>query len=407
MDSEYDEEDQAFQTEVRAFLRASAQLRPPGKRRIEVASRGDVAAAKAWQRRKADARLAGIALPTRFGGRGGSIRQQMIYDQEELHYDVPSDFLFMIGLGHCAPTLIRESEALAAAYLPAMIRGEEIWCQLFSEPGAGSDLAGVRVRAERDGDMWRINGQKIWTSGAHVSDRGLLLARTDPNLPRHRGLGFFVVDMHAPGVEVRPIKQMSGEWGFNEVFFDDVLIADDQRVGAPTDGWRLAVAMLADERLTVGRVLTPDVLPLLRLADRCRIGDKPAIEHAAVREKIARWYVEQRGVSHTISRIMTALTNADDDVPEGAIIKLVDSVRDMEMSDFALDLLAETGGDGFASDDMTSAIAEYLAAPAARIAGGTEEILLNVIGERVLGLPPEPRPDRNAPFAEGGRQSRS
>ena len=240
-------EEAAFRAEVRAFLSANATLKRPD----EPAQRSRynegpeaLARGKAWQAKKADAGFAGITWDPQWGGRGGTPIQQVIYGQEEGRYNVPRGY-FEIGLGMCIPTLMHygKPEQLRRYVRPAL-RGEEIWCQLFSEPAGGSDVAGLRTRAERDGDDWIINGQKIWTSGAHYCDYGIVLTRTDPNVPKHAGLTMFFIDMKSPGIEVRRIKQISGSSNFNEVFFTDVRVPDAQRLGAVGAGWRVSITTL-------------------------------------------------------------------------------------------------------------------------------------------------------------------
>ncbi|MBV8593854.1 MAG: acyl-CoA dehydrogenase family protein, partial [Caulobacteraceae bacterium] len=251
MDFNDSPEEGAYRAKARAWLQANA---PKGARAATgaIADPDDMAAAKAWQRRKAEAGYACITWPKEWGGGGGAAWESMIFGQEEARVETPGN-PFQIGLGMCVPTIMTAgNEADKARFVGPAARGEEIWCQLFSEPAGGSDVAAARTRAVRDGDDWVINGQKVWTSGAHYSDYGLLLARTDPDVPKHKGLTMFWIDMRAPGVEVRPIHQMSGASNFNEVYFTDLRIKDSQRVGEVGDGWKVAVITLMNERLSVG-----------------------------------------------------------------------------------------------------------------------------------------------------------
>ena len=245
MDFEDTPEEARFRAEVRKWLDANAPKKSAGDGG-ELAERSDkafLAACRAWQAKKADAGYARITWPKEVGGYGGTPIQQVIFSQEEGKTPSTEGLYgpFAIGLGMCIPTLMTygAKEAIGRYVKPAL-HGEEIWCQLFSEPAGGSDVAGLRTRAEKDGDGWVINGQKIWTTGAQISDYGILLTRTDPNVPKHKGLTMFAIDMHDPAVEVRPIKQASGASGFNEVFFTDVRVPQSGRVGAEGEGWAVA-----------------------------------------------------------------------------------------------------------------------------------------------------------------------
>jgi alkylation response protein AidB-like acyl-CoA dehydrogenase len=286
-------------------------------------------------------------------------------------------------------------------YLPPLASGEKIWCQLFSEPAGGSDVAGLRTRAEKKGDEWIVNGQKIWTSGAHYSDYGILLTRTDPTVPKHKGLTMFFLDMKSPGVEVRPIKQASGASGFNEIFFTDVKIADSQRVGEVGQGWQVALTTLMHERLAVGGGQGGgiDVAQLLGLARTLELEDGPAIKNAAVREKIADWYVRSAGLKYTTLRTMTALSRGQQPGPEASIAKIVVASKLQDLCGFAMELEGEAGA-AMGEDAPLHGLFQmgWLSAPGLRIAGGTDEILRNIIAERVLGLPQDVRVDKDVPF---------
>ncbi|MDX1385124.1 MAG: acyl-CoA dehydrogenase family protein, partial [Thermoanaerobaculia bacterium] len=255
MDFHDSPEQAAFRSEVRTWLDANApKLEGAGASMFTARAREDdyVAEAKAWQAKKAGAGFAVIHWPEQFGGRGGSPIETIIYREEEAAYDVPRG-VFDIGLGMCGPVLMAYADdETKARYLPRMARGEDVWCQLFSEPVAGSDLAGLRTRAERDGDDWIVNGQKVWTSGAHYSKYGILVTRHDPSVPKHKGLTFFWLDMESEGVEVKPIRQISGGSNFNEVFFTNVRIPDSQRLGEVGEGWQVSLTTLMNERLAVG-----------------------------------------------------------------------------------------------------------------------------------------------------------
>ncbi len=396
MDFEDTPEERAYRERVQAFLGKHAKLLVEGKARDSVLH-ADLAETRRWQTQKAEAGFAGILLPKEYGGGGGTIAEQLIFDQEEARYDVPSGIHFMIGLGICSPALrIFGSAEQKQRYLPPLIRGQEIWCQLFSEPSNGSDLAAARTKAVRVEGGWRVSGQKIWTSYAHLSQFGLLLARTDPTVPKHAGLSTFVLDMSAPGVTARPIRQITGAASFNEVFFDDVYVPDDALIGPLNSGWKVALTMLMNERLSVGRMFFPDVMPLIQLARTCELDGAPAITNPAVREKLAYFYCDQMAIEHTMERVMTAVSKGREPGPEASIIKIVDANREFEMGSLALDLNAADGG--VDTELGGKLIFDLLEAPGTRIGGGTEEILLNLIGERLLGLPGDVRIDRDVPF---------
>jgi alkylation response protein AidB-like acyl-CoA dehydrogenase len=392
----------AFRAEARAFLNANAE-RKAGARPVLRQSGVDAEAVrrcKAWQVKKADAGFAGLTWPKRFGGREASPILQVIYNQEEDDFVVPRG-LFEIGLGMCMPTMMAyaKPEQLDRYVKPAL-RGEEVWCQLFSEPAGGSDLAALRTRAERDGDDWVINGQKIWTSGAHLSDFGIIVLRTDPNVPKHEGLTFFFLDMKSPGIEIRPIHQMSGARHFNEVFFTDVRVPDSQRLGGVGQGWKVSLTTLMNERLAVGDVQRPEVDDLLELSRKVRIDGKPAIQNGAVREKIAEWHARSQGLKFTRFRTITALSKGETPGPENSIHKLVNASKLQDIASYGLDLMG--AGGLVIDDDLTEAYAMFqsalLSSPSSRIAGGSDEILRNIIAERVLGLPSDIRVDKNKPF---------
>jgi alkylation response protein AidB-like acyl-CoA dehydrogenase len=358
--------------------------------------------AKDFQRRKAEAGLAAITWPREYGGRAGSPIEQVIWSQEEAEFLVPRGY-FEIGLGMCMPTLFAyATEEQKRRYPPRALTGEEIWCQLFSEPAAGSDLAGLRTRAVRDGDEWVVNGQKIWTSGAHRADWGILVTRSDPSAPKHKGLTFFFLDMHSPGIEVRRIKQISGQSNFNEVYFTDVRIPDSQRLGAVGHGWAVAITTLMNERLTSGETRGPDVDELFSLARKLDLEDGPAIENASVRERLADWYVRRQGLRWTRFRVMTALSRGETPGPENSIGKLVSAAQAQDIAAFAMDLL-DMGGAVMDPDiaPMRAAFQEaMLYTPGGRIAAGTDEILKNIIAERVLGLPADIRVDKDVRFSD-------
>lgn len=405
MDFDDNPEEAAFRAEARAFLSANAR-RKEGRSRVARygdTTAADIEAAKAWQAKKAAAGFACITWPTQYGGRGGTQMQQIVWNQEEANYEVPQN-IFLIGLGMCVPTMIAYAKPdQLARYVPPAVRGEEVWCQLFSEPAAGSDVAGLRTRAEKQGDEWVINGQKIWTSGAHYCDYGLLLTRTDPAVPKHSGLTAFFIDMKSPGIEIRPIHQMSGASNFNEVFFTDLRVADAQRLGAVGQGWKVGITTLMNERLAVGETRRPSALDLLELARG--VG---ALGDSAVRERIAEWHAQGVGLKNTRLRIMTALSRGETPGPENSIAKVVNASMQQGIASFGMDLLGMSGG--VMDDELAPMHALFqdalLSSPGMRIAGGTDEIMRNIIAERVLGLPGDVRVDKDKPFNQQAGGSR-
>ena len=359
--------------------------------------------AKIWQKRKYDAGWACIGWAPEFGGRGASAIEEVIWRQEESKYDLPATF-FLIGQGMIGPTLMawaRDEDK--ARFLPPLASGEEVWCQLFSEPAGGSDLAALRTRAERDGDDWVINGQKIWTSGAHYSDYGVIVVRTDPTVPKHKGLSYFYTDMKAPGVEIKPIKQLTGDSDFNEVYFTDVRVSDSQRLGEVGQGWQVSLTTLMNERAAIGGSFGQiDVSLAMSVAAEVEIDGRPALEDAAVRTRIADWYVQEAGLKYTGYRTLTALSRGALPGPENSIGKLVGAPKMQAMSSYLMDLLGASGAIADEALAVKAGIIQraYMGAPGLRIAGGTDEIMANIIAERVLGLPQEPRLDKGIPFNE-------
>jgi alkylation response protein AidB-like acyl-CoA dehydrogenase len=288
--------------------------------------------------------------------------------------------------------------------LPPLASGEDIWCQLFSEPAGGSDLAGLRTRAVQADDGsgdWIINGQKIWTSGAQNSDWGLLITRTDPNVAKHKGLTMFFLSMKTPGVDVRPIKQANGASGFNEVYFTDVRIPDAQRLGAVGQGWEVSLTTLMNERLSIGSGMSTGFPELFSFCMEAEIEGRPAIEDSAVRSKLAQFAVRQSGLKYTGMRAITALAKGETPGPENSIGKLVAGATMQDLAIYALDLQGQSGAVWDESSPQNGRFqAMLMRSPATRIEGGSDEILRNIIGERVLGLPSDIRVDKGVPFKD-------
>ncbi|HAE26018.1 MULTISPECIES: acyl-CoA dehydrogenase family protein [Hyphomonas] len=388
-------EEAAFRKEARAFL--EKHLKPKGSERASRDRANMLEKAKAWQKTKAENKFAQITWPKEWGGRGGTAMQNVIWGQEESKFDAPTG-PFAIGLGMCVPTVIAfGSDEHKERYVQKALMGEEIWCQLFSEPSAGSDVAGLKTRAVKDGDDWVINGQKVWTSGAHYSDYGILLVRTDPKVPKHKGLTMFIVDMKQPGVEVRPIHQASGGREFNEVYFTDVRIPDKDRLGDVGAGWKVALVTLMNERLAVGGSPGPDWAEIMEYAR-----DHGSLSDQAFREKLADWYVAAQGYKLTKFRTQTALSRGQTPGPENSIGKIITANHLQDICNSAIEMQDHYGIINETDRMPGDAIFQqsFMWAPGLRIAGGTDEILKNIIAERVLGLPQDVRVDKDKPFDE-------
>ena len=398
-------EEAAFRETVRTWMQDNAPHDLHDKLeadRAEWTEEERLREAKAWQLKKQQAGWACMQWPKEYGGRGATPMERVIWGQEEGVYAQLSG-VFLIGQGMCGPTMMGyASEEHKRRYLPPLASGEEIWSQMFSEPGAGSDLAGLQTRAERDGDSWIINGQKIWTSGAHYSDYAILLTRTDPKAPKHKGLTMFFLDLKSPGVEIRPIKQITGESHFNEVYFSDVRIPEAQRLGEPGEGWRVALTTLMNERLAIGGGATTGFEELWDFVSTAEGEDGPVLQDRAVRSKVADFAVTASGLKYTSYRLLSAVSRGDTPGPEASIGKLVAAVTTQDIAEFALEI-QEMGGILMAPD-AAAVNAKFqnmrLRAPGMRIAGGTDEILRNIIAERVLGLPGDVRLDTKVPFDE-------
>ena len=395
----------AFRAEARKWVEANApkdlhgELSQSSLGRIRLKNKDMVEVGKAWQKKKADAGWACLSWPKDYGGRGASPIEKVIWQQEEGVYGKLTQ-PFQIGEGMCGPTVMAfGSEASKRERLPKLASGEEIWCQLFSEPAGGSDVAGLRTRAEKKGDNWIVNGQKIWTSGAHYSDWGLLITRTDPNVPKHKGLTMFFLDMKSPGVEVKPIKQANGMQEFNEVFFTDVTIPDSQRLGAVGDGWNVSLTTLMNERASIGARLATGLPEVFAYCADLMTDDGPAIDNPAVRSKLAEWAVKNNGLKYTSYRTMSALSKGERPGPENSIGKLVSGSMLQDIATFAMDLQGAAGALAGNDADVAGQFqAMLMSSPSMRIAGGTDEILRNIIAERVLGLPGDIRVDKDVPF---------
>jgi alkylation response protein AidB-like acyl-CoA dehydrogenase len=381
-----------FRAQVRGWLSEHRSEAPPSSGSSEDSAYID--ARRSWQRKLAEAGLAGVTWPREYGGQGRGPIEQVTVNQELQQAGAPG-ILDVIGLGMLGPCLIAHgSEEQKSRYLGPMLHGDEVWCQLFSEPAAGSDLAAVQTRARQSDDGgWTLNGQKVWTTNAQFSSFGLLLARTDPDVPKHKGLTMFIVPMDAPGVTVRGLRQISGEAEFNEVFFDDVKLDADAVVGGVGNGWGTALTVLMFERLTIGFGAEGFGNPLELAAT---IGGDPAARaDSDVRHRLGEIITELLAVRYNGYRALTALAKGQIPGPEAGLAKVTLVNAAVSAADLGIDVF---GPDGLQAENHFSYLTSFL--PGLKSAGGTEPILRNTIGERVLGLPAEPRLDKGVPFSE-------
>lgn len=385
--------------------RASAWLAQHAPHYSGAARRGldfaqDLALGRAWQALKAAHGYAAITLPVAYGGAGGTELEKIVFCEDEMRYDLPLNY-FSISLGNPLPIVLRYAAEEARLRLgPPAIRGEQIWCQLFSEPAAGTDLAALRLRAEPCEGGWKLNGQKVWTSWAQIADWGVVIARSDPSLPKHAGLTYFYLDMNTPGITVRPIRRLVDDPDLNEVFFDDVFVPDSQRLGAVGAGFRVAVETLMIERYAVTDEsgYGPTLDAFVELARRTTLNDRPAIEDGEVRAVIAQAFLERQGLRSIHRRALAAIAAGKEPGAEGAMRKLLLGRTRQRLGALALDLL---GADGVRLDDDATAVRDFALSwldPSLRIAGGTDEVLVNTLAERILGLPQDYRPDKGVPF---------
>lgn len=357
---------------------------------------------QAWHHAKSGAGWAGLHWPEHAGGRGLSRQHAVVYELEEQAYTVPRGEYLNVGHQFAAPTILAYgSEETQRRLLPRILDGSEYWCQLFSEPAAGSDLAGIRTRAVRDdeegGDYWVVNGQKVWTTYAQWAKWAILVTRTDPEVPKHKGLTYFWVDMTSPGIEIRPIRKIDGEVHFNEVFLTDVRVPDAQRLGAVAEGWLVALTTLSNERLGSGKSTVRSLFdPLFALARTVATETGPAVDDPAVREALASWYVECRGLDVVAQRNIERTARGLQPGPETSITKVVSAGLRQDVANFALDLLDQAQLD----DRSRPFVQSFFDAPGNRLAGGTDEVMRNIIAERILRLPGDIRVDRDLAFQE-------
>ena len=392
---------ETYRLEARAWLESQAPTF--GKTACKGLSPEDhLAMGRRYQGAKFDAGYAGITWDPEVGGQGLSPLHKLAFEEEEMPFGMPSGY-FGVSLGISVPVVMRfaEDRIWARERGIAALRGDEIWCQLFSEPSGGSDLAGLRTKAEPDGNGWKLNGQKLWTTWAQHSDYGVIVARNDPTVAKHKGLTFFWIDMKAPGVTVRPFRLAAGDSHVNEVFFDDVKMTDGQRLSPVGGGFGTALATLVIERYsaTDPAGFGPPLELFVELARTSTIGGRPAIEDGRIRQIIARTHALRSGLQSINTRAQLAILAGMEPGPEGALNKLVSVRSRQKLSELAIDLMGQLGlgwdVEAYIKDDWAQS---WMSAPTMRIAGGADEMLLNTIAERILGLPQDHRPDKGVPF---------
>ena len=350
-----------------------------------------------WQRSLFDGGWAGIAWPAAYGGRGGTATESVVFAQEQAHFDVTSGFLAST-IALVGPTLLAHGdEVQRRRYLRPLLRGDDVWCQLFSEPGAGSDLANLATRAELDGDELVVNGQKVWTSGARHADHAILLTRTDPGAPKHRGITYLLVDMRTPGIEVRPLRQITGAAHFNEVFLTDVRVPVANVVGAIDAGWAPTRTTLANESTLIGASTGgADATALIALARASARNQEPL-----VRQQLATVWSRERVLGLLRDRVQAEILDGRAPTVDGSVLKVLWSRDRAAKGEMAVALLGPAGalaGSDAPEEGLWQTL--FLNRFWASIGGGTDEIHRTMIGERALDLPPEPRVDRNVPFNE-------
>jgi len=383
---------EAFRAQVRAFVAEHAPAIPPRAGVRSAENEAELKALKEWTARLFEAGYAGADWPAEFGGRDDRSAEHAIVVGEELaRAAVPGVQSGSVLASHAL--IHYGTDEQRRRHLPEIRAGRQLWCQLFSEPGAGSDLASLRTRAVLDGDTYTVSGQKVWTTDGHWADYGYLLARTDSDAPKHKGISAFIVDMSSPGITVRPLRELTGTSDFNEVFLDNVKVPADAMIGAPGQGWAIANATLAHERTGVGAVVVKlrlAVQALTDLARRVHLGDRPAIESDLVRDRIGQFSAEVEALSALTYANVTRWSRGTERMHDAAMAKLMFSELNLEMAKFAVEL---GGEDGVLVEDDPNALDagrwqdEWLYARAYTIAGGSSEIMRNLIAERGLGLP--------------------
>ena len=396
MDFDDTPEEAEFRSQARSWLSANAQLRVTSDQH-GISQEEHVERCKQWQGTLFDQGWAGLTWPKKFGGRAIQHTLASIFNQEQGAFDVSSG-VFTVGIGMVGPTLMAHgNDAQRVRFLPPMLRGDEVWCQLFSEPGAGSDLASLGCRAVRDGDEWVINGQKVWTSMGHFADYGILLARTDPDAPKHAGITFFIVDMRTEGIDVRPLRQITGIAHFNEVFLNDVRIPAGNVVGEVNQGWRVAHTTLTSERGAIGgSTLGPFFNDFVQLAR-----DSGADSDPVHRQGLASLFIRTELLRFLRLRVQSAMSRGEMPGAEASVMKLAYSRHWAQSADLVESMLGAEGTLFDYHDEQNGYWQRwFLGQWSVRLGGGTDEIQRNVMGERVLGLPREPEVAKDIPWKD-------
>jgi len=384
-----EDQEEALRAEARAWLEANF---PPWRESIGNPARYTSEQRRAWHKRQHEGGWGAPTWPVEYGGKGFGPVEDAIWADEKARIGANIPFN-VTGFGMAGPTIIAHATpSQKDRYLPPLLAGDEIWCQLFSEPGAGSDLANVTTRATRDGDSWIVTGQKVWSSSAHDAQFGILLARHDFELPKHEGLIYFIVDMQSPGVDVRPLRQISGDSEFNEVFLTDVRIPDENRIGEPGDGWRIAMTTLMFERMSIGSATGGYTFPFERLVALATAHGRPGVLE---RQALADVYTRYKILDLLNGRVLSKLRRGEIPTAEGSILKIALAELCSASAELGVHLL---GGEGLVTRPG-SPVNAMLEAIAFHIGGGTDEVQKNVVAERVLGLPRDERPDKVGPFS--------
>lgn len=402
MDFNDNAQEAAFRAEARAWLaaHAPAHVLTPG---VKIPDTEEADRGRAWMRELYAGGWSGLTFPKALGGRGLSGAEAVIFSEEEGKYHLPKGPFTSIGTGMALPVIAKHgSDEQRARFIEATLKGDITWCQLFSEPAAGSDLAALRTKAVRADDGsgdWIVNGQKVWSSWAHLTDWGILVVRTDATLPKHKGLTFFVVDMKTPGIETRPIRQISGASEFNETFLTDVRIPDANRLGAEGEGWACCMTVLMGERLGSGAHRS-GVEPLIDYAAATPDGHGGTmLDDRAVRQQLAEALAEEQGERFFQARLRTMVSKGENPGALAGMVKLAYAGRYQKTNGLALELRGLAGIAPEAGDTATGDVQyDYIYSTVMRIAGGADEVLRNQIAERVLGMPGEVRMDKDVPF---------